>query len=115
LILLLSVGIRLSGIYGDVVYISGNPYINSSMCVKGCDAGRRFYGVKGLREPYKKNLELVLKYVATLVDRILGMNPDARIVITSGHGELLSKEGLFSHGIDYLMLQDTSPPPQQPS
>ena len=66
--------------------------------VSPMDAVRRVYGVSGLKEAYRENLELVLKYVVVLIDRMLKMKPNARIVITSDHGELLGEDGLFSHG-----------------
>ncbi|RLE62266.1 MAG: hypothetical protein DRJ38_09930, partial [Thermoprotei archaeon] len=31
--------------YRDVIYISGNPYINSKVPISGCDANRKFFKV----------------------------------------------------------------------
>jgi len=73
--------------------------------VSPMDAVRRVYGVNGLREAYRENLELVLRYVAVLVDNILKMNPRASIIITADHGELLGEDGLYSHGIDYPLVR----------
>jgi len=69
------------------------------------DAIRRVYGVKGLRKAYLENLKLVLEHVAVLVDRVLKMNPGAKIIITANHGELLGEDGLFSHGIDHPLIR----------
>lgn len=57
------------------------------------DALRRERGVEGLREAYSKNLELVLRFAADLVEALDGV-----VVITADHGELLGEEGRFSHG-----------------
>jgi len=69
------------------------------------DAVRRLYGINGLKEAYKENLMLVLKYVAVLVDAITKMKPTAKIMITADHGELLGEDGLFSHGIDHPLIR----------
>jgi len=57
------------------------------------DAIRRIYGVKGLRKAYLENLRLVLEHVAVLMDRALKINPSAKVIITTNHGELLGEEG----------------------
>lgn len=61
------------------------------------DATRRKYGVDGLREAYRQNLEIVLKYVARLCDEILTKYPTRRIVITADHGDFLGEDGKYSH------------------
>ena len=73
--------------------------------VSPMDAVRRVYGVSGLREAYRENLEVVLRYVSVLVDKILKMNPRARVIITADHGEMLGEDGLYSHGIDHPLVR----------
>jgi hypothetical protein len=53
------------------------------------DAIRRNIGVNGLREAYRENLEIALRYVYILCREILRFEPRSNIVITSDHGELL--------------------------
>ncbi|MHC4475558.1 MAG: sulfatase-like hydrolase/transferase [Planctomycetota bacterium] len=56
------------------------------------DAVRRKYGNELLRKAYKENLEIVLCYVAELVDALTG-----RIVVTSDHGEMLGENNCYCH------------------
>lgn len=49
-------------------------------------------GIGGLLEEYKKNLEIVLEYVAKLLPSLSG-----KVVITSDHGELLGENDDFGH------------------
>ena len=69
------------------------------------DAIRRLYGIKGLREAYKENLEIVLNYVSALIARLMKIRPNAKIVITSDHGELLGEDGLYGHGINHPVVR----------
>lgn len=54
----------------------------------GCKEGK-----EGIRKAYKENLELVLKYVAELLENVSG-----KILITSDHGEYLGENGIYGHG-----------------
>ena len=65
------------------------------------DMVRRLYGIKGLREAYRENLDMVLGYVALLVNKILKHRPDARIVVTADHGEVLGENGQYGHSFEH--------------
>jgi len=56
------------------------------------DAIIRKFGKQRLREAYEKNLNIVLKHAAELVDALTG-----KVVITSDHGEMLGEKGHYSH------------------
>jgi hypothetical protein len=67
------------------------------------DAIRRKIGVKGLRNAYKLNLELVLKYVKEIIHFLSG-----KIIISSDHGELLGEDNQYSHtygSLEPLLLE----------
>ena len=49
--------------------------------------------MKGIRNAYKENLEVVLESVAELLEHISG-----RILITADHGEYLGENGRYGHG-----------------
>ena len=51
-------------------------------------------GMKGLRNAYKENLEVVLESVAELLEHISG-----NILITADHGEYLGENGRYGHGL----------------
>jgi len=51
------------------------------------------YGKDAIKSGYLQNLELVLRYVTDLVEKI----PYGKIVITSDHGELLGEDGIYGH------------------
>ena len=51
-------------------------------------------GIKGLRNAYKENLEIVLESVADLLENISG-----NILITADHGEYLGENRLYGHGL----------------
>lgn len=50
-------------------------------------------GWMGLKKAYQENLELVLKSVKELLDKI----PSGKIIITADHGEFLGEYGLYEH------------------
>ena len=52
--------------------------------------------VEDLKNAYRNNLRLVLRYVRKLLDHLEG-----KVVITSDHGELLGEDGLFLHECHY--------------
>jgi len=56
------------------------------------DAVRRKYGNEILRQAYKENLEIALKYVAELVDNLSG-----KIIVTADHGEMLGEDNCYCH------------------
>lgn len=49
-------------------------------------------GDEGLREIYKSNLEIALRYVTKLVRKLSG-----HIVVTADHGEFLGEYGMYGH------------------
>lgn len=51
-------------------------------------------GMKGLRNAYTENLEVVLESVAELLE-----NASGRILITADHGEYLGEYRRYSHGL----------------
>lgn len=51
-------------------------------------------GMKGLRNAYKENLEVVLESVVELLEHVSG-----NILITADHGEYLGESGRYGHGI----------------
>ena len=52
-------------------------------------------GIKGIRNAYKENLEVVLESVAELIKNISGT-----IIITADHGDYLGENGKYGHGMD---------------
>ena len=58
------------------------------------DYARRNYGIKGLRDAYTKNLNLVLNEVAYLISNL---DAKRKIIISADHGELLGEKNWFSH------------------
>jgi len=56
------------------------------------DAVRRKYGAEILRKAYEENLQIVLKQVSRLVDRL-----DGRIIVTADHGEMLGEKNCYGH------------------
>ena len=70
------------------------------------DAFRRLYGVKRLVKAYIINLKLVLEALQILIQNILTNDAEAKIVITSDHGELLGENGKFGHGIEHPVVRE---------
>jgi hypothetical protein len=60
--------------------------------VNAMEMTRRIYGKAGLRETYKRNLEIVVVEVLRLLNDLSG-----KIVITSDHGELLGEGRCYGH------------------
>ena len=58
------------------------------------DSIGRAEGMKGLRNAYKENLEIVLESVAELLEHVSG-----NILITADHGEYLGENGRYGHGL----------------
>lgn len=63
----------------------------------------RVLGLKGLRDAYKTNLEVVLASVASLIEQLSGT-----VVISSDHGELLGEDRQYAHprGSRHPLLRD---------
>jgi len=61
-------------------------------------------GEKGVRNAYKENLELVLKYVKEVVENVKG-----KILITSDHGELLGEYGYYTHPVSTFLPENIVP------
>jgi hypothetical protein len=61
------------------------------------DEFRQKWGVKGLREAYNENVNIILEHVAELCSVIQKKYRSRTIVITSDHGEMLGEDGKFSH------------------
>ena len=58
---------------------------------------KRIHGNSGLKEAYRENLRIVLRYVTQLCSKLLELKSSAKIIVTSDHGELLGEGGVYSH------------------
>jgi len=68
----------------------------------------RRYGVEKIFEAYASNLMIVIANVAALIDGIRRLRPNAKIVITSDHGECLGEQGCLEHpaGVEIAQLRE---------
>ena len=57
----------------------------------------RKYGIEMLPVAYAHNLLIVLAHAALLVDYIKKLKAEAKVVITSDHGECLGERGILEH------------------